>query len=197
MVDYLLGIVKELRNQEIVVDIGTVGLSLQVPNSNLFEKDVSIKIYSYMHWNAEQGPTLFGFAQPLERSVFRLIINCSGIGPKIALAILADLGAQSFLQAIASNDEVLLSKVNGIGKKKAEHIIVQLKHKVSALIESGVDIGDMKNMSQLHDVSQALQSLHYSKPEITQAMDHLKKNIQLSDVSFDYLLRSALSFLSK
>jgi len=197
MVDYFVATVKELRDQEIVVDLGVVGLALQVPNSHVFERNSSIKIYSYMHWNAEQGPTMFGFAQPLERSVFRIIITCSGIGPKIALAILADIGAQAFLHAIVRGDDAALSKVSGIGKKKAEQIIVQLKHKVAALIESGIDIGDAQDITHFNDVSQALQSLNYSRPEISRAMDYLRKNTQVHDVSFDYLLRSALSFLAK
>ena len=198
MVDYFVGIVQESRDQEIVLDLGMVGLSLQVPNAQVFAQDASIKVYSYLHWNAENGPSLFGFAVPLDRSIFRVIISCSGIGPKIALAVLADLGAQGFLHAISVGDDQMLSKVNGIGKKKAEQIIVQLKHKVASLIESGtVDAQDIKDSSHFHDVGLALQSLNYSRPEIGRAMDYLKKNTKIDKVTFDVLLRQALSYLSK
>ena len=148
MVDYFIGVVKEARDQEIVLDLGMIGLSLQVPSAQFFAIGSSSTVYSYLHWNAENGPTLFGFALPLDRSIFRVIISCSGIGPKIALAVLADLGAQGFLHAISVGDDQMLSKVNGIGKKKAEQIIVQLKHKVATLIESGtVDASDIKDSS--------------------------------------------------
>ncbi len=92
MVDYFVGVVKEAQDQTIILDVGMIGISLQVPNVQGFEIGVSSKVYSYLHWNAENGPSLFGFAKPLDRSIFQVIISCSGIGPKIGLAILADLG---------------------------------------------------------------------------------------------------------
>jgi len=198
MVDYFIGTVKEAHEQEIILDIGTMGIALQVAQSNNFERNNPIKVYSYLHWNAENGPSMFGFASGMERSVFKVIISCSGIGPKIALAILADLGAQNFLHAISTGDDQMLSKVNGIGKKKAEQIIVQLKHKVANLIETGaVDVTDMKDISYFNDVSLALQSLNYSRVEIGRAMEYVKKNIKGDNVTFDMLLRQALSYLSK
>jgi Holliday junction DNA helicase RuvA len=198
MVDYVVGVVKEIQDQEIIIDIGTMGIALQVAQSHSFAKNSVSKVYSYMHWNAENGPTFFGFICPLDRSIFKVIIGCSGIGPKIALAILADLGAQNFVSAIATGDEQVLSKVNGIGKKKAEHIIVQLKHKVATLIESGtVDMTEIKDASQFNDVALALQSLNYSRPEIGRAMEYVRKQSKDCNVSFDGLLRQALAYLAK
>lgn len=198
MVDYFTGTVKEVQEQEVVLDIGMIGLALQVPSAHSFTKGSLATVYSYLHWNAENGPSLFGFIAPLDRSVFKVIISCSGIGPKIGLAILADLGAQSFLHAISTSDDQALSKVNGIGKKKAEQIIVQLKHKVATLLESGsVDLTEIKDSSYFNDVNLALQSLNYSRPEISRAMDYIKKNTKSDNITFDLLLRQALSYLSK
>jgi Holliday junction DNA helicase RuvA len=198
MVDFFVGMVNRSQDQEIIVNLGMMGIALQVPSAQVFEQNVPLKIYSYLHWNSENGPSLFGFANPLDRSVFKVIISCSGIGPKIALAVLADLGAQSFLHAITVGDDQMLSKVSGIGKKKAEQIIVSLKHKVATLMESGtVEVSDIKQSSHFYDVSLALQSLNYSRPEIGRAMDYLKKNTKIDNVTFDVLLRQALSYLSK
>ena len=197
MVDYFVGTIMHAEGQEVVVDVGMMGLTLHVANSKSFEVGTQSKIYSYMHWNEQSGPSFFGFAAVLERTVFCVIISCSGIGPKIALAILAELGAQGFLHAITTGDEQMLSSVSGIGKKKAEQIIVALKHKVATLMESGVDMGDIQHASHFHDVSQALLSLNYSRPEVTRAMDYLKKNSKNGEGSFDHLLRHALSYLSK
>lgn len=198
MVDYFTGIVKEINEQEIVLDIGAIGITLQVAKSHAFAKDNPIKMYSYLHWNAENGPSMFGFSNVMERSIFKIIIGCSGIGPKIALAILADLGAQSFIHAISTGDDQALSKVSGIGKKKAEQIIVQLKHKVANLIETGtVDVSDMKEVAHFNDVSLALQSLNYSRIEIGRAMEFVKKNIKGESATFDMLLRQALAYLAK
>jgi Holliday junction DNA helicase RuvA len=198
MVDYFSGVIKELKEQEVVLDVGGIGVALQVANAHSFAQEGAVKIYSHLHWNAENGPSLFGFSSPLERSVFRIIISCSGIGPKIALAILADLGAQSFLNAIVAENEQALSNVSGIGKKKAEQIIVQLKHKVASLVESDkVDMSEMQESSHVHDVTLALQSLNYSRQEISRAMEYVKKNSKMDKVTFDVLLRQALSYLSK
>lgn len=197
MVDFLVGTVAHIQEQEIVLDMGMVGLAVQVPAGNMFTQGTQLKLYSHFHWSSENGPSFFGFSTPLDRSVFRIVISCSGIGPKIALAVLADLGAQTFLHAISTGDDQMLSKVSGIGKKKAEQIVVHLKHKVATLVETGVITGEITDVSHFHDVSQALQSLNYSRSEISRAMDYLKKHTKINDVTFDYLLRQALSYLSK
>lgn len=197
MVDFLVGTVAHIQEQEIVLDMGMVGLAVQVPAGNMFAQGAQLKLYCHFHWSSENGPSFFGFSTPLDRSVFRIVISCSGIGPKIALAVLADLGAQTFLHAISTGDDQMLSKVSGIGKKKAEQIVVHLKHKVAALVETGVITGEITDTSHFHDVSQALQSLNYSRPEISRAMDYLKKHTKVNDVTFDYLLRQALAYLSK
>ena len=197
MVDYFVGTVASIQEQEIVLDLGMIGVTVQVPSGQAFVPGAQVKVHSHLHWSSENGPSLFGFITSLDRSVFRIVTSCSGIGPKIALAILADLGSQAFLHAISTGDDQMLSTVSGIGKKKAEQIAVQLKHKVAALLETGVIIAEGKELSHFHDVLQALQSLNYSRQEITRAMDYLKKNTTINSASFDYLLRQALSYLSK
>lgn len=198
MVDYCIGTIAQISDQEIVVDVGMIGVSLQVSSGQQFTIGTQVKIYCYMHWSTENGPTIFGFATQSDRSVFKIIIGCSGIGPKIALAILADLGADSFLHAISTENDQMLSKVNGIGKKKAEQIIVHLKHKVATLLESGVVVVESaQGSSHVHDIQQALVSLNYSRSEINSVMDFLRKNTKINDNSFDYLLRHALAYLSK
>jgi len=197
MIDFIVGTVTQVSEQEVVIDVGVIGIMLNVPTAQSIAIGQAIKVYSYMHWNQENGPSLYGFTTPLDRSVFKIIIGCSGIGPKIALALLADLGAQRFLHAVSAGEDEVLSKVNGIGKKKAEQVIVHLKHKVAALIETGVATGAITDISHVHDVTQALQSLNYSRVEISRAMDYLKKNITIKEATFDALLRQALSYLSK
>lgn len=197
MIDHLIGNVVAIREQEVTVDVANMGFAVNVALAQQFELNKQAKLYIHFHWNTENGPSLFGFGQELDRSIFRIIIGCSGIGPKIGLAILADLGAQSFLHAITTEDVQALSKVNGIGKKKAEQIIVHLKHKVADLIGTGAVVTSSVELTHLHDVSQALESLNYSRIEIGRVMDYLKKNTKLDEVSFDYLLRQALSYLAK
>jgi len=198
MFSYLNGIVKDRSDQAITLDVGAFAFEVKVPNSSVFSQDKKAKIHAYMHWNAEQGPSLYGFATELEKIVFLLITSCSGIGPKIGLAALNDLGAESFLQAIQTGSEKTLSKVSGIGGKKAEQMIVQLKHKVAKLIKSGVELGDAQHIAHWNTVTEALESLNYSRSEINRAMSHLQKDYaDDTNVSFDQLMRQALAVLTK
>ncbi len=197
MINYLTGSIKEIDGTYVILDIGTIGLAVSVPNAQSFKPGTKVTFYAYLHWNAEQGPSLYGFSSQLEKAVFVLVTSCSGIGPKIALAVLADLGASGFLQAVGMGNDQMLSKVSGIGTKKAEQIIVQLKHKVAKLIESGIDLGNAQELTHWHEVAQVLESLNYSRMEVNRAMSHLKKLPEQSNGSFDQLLRKALSFLSR
>lgn len=196
MINTLTGSVQDINDANITLLVEGIGFSVTVANPNLLQKENQITLYIYQHWNSETGPALYGFVEQLEKKVFLLIIDCPGIGPKIGLAILAQLGALSFLQVVQSGNDKALSAVNGIGAKKAEQIIVQLKHKVSKLIESGIDISNSESLSQRHQILEALKSLNYSRQEITAAMNYLNEQCP-NTAAFDQLMRYALTFLAK
>ncbi|MFC1842417.1 Holliday junction branch migration protein RuvA [Candidatus Dependentiae bacterium] len=200
MLDYIKGSIKSVNQASVTVDIGAIAFCLQVATPSAFGVGQKVEFYSYMHWNQENGPSLFGFLSEIEKEIFLLVISCSGVGPKLGLAVLQDIGPQAFLDAVSQEDDRLLSKVSGIGAKKAEQIIVHLKHKVSKLIQSGAIIealGQTGTISRIHEVSDVLKSLNYSRQEISAAMNYLGKNHTKQDFSFDQLVRHALSFLSK
>ena len=200
MFSYIHGIVKELQGQQLTVDVQGVGFCLSVANPELFPKGKPATVVVYMQWNQEQGPTLYGFYSEFEKAVFLLIIGCSGIGPKIALLILQKLSPAVFLRAIQTADMQALGSISGIGPKKAEQLIVQLKHKVAALIESGLSDtqgADTQSLEQWKNISQVLHSLNYSRTEIDQALSHLSQEGLGIEISFDVAMRKALSFLAK
>lgn len=197
MINNLVGTVKEVKDQAITVDIGAMALQVAVPQESLFQTGSQVKLHIYMHWNQEQGPSLFGFQDELEKKVFLMIIDCSGIGPKIGLAVLASMSPQHFLEIIQSGNEKALSKVNGIGAKKAEQMIVQLKHKVAKLLESGIQITGSAQLTHWQNLTQVLESLNYSRGEIAAALKHLRDSEPQTDAPFDQMMRRALSFLSK
>ncbi len=124
------------------------------------------------------------------------MISCSGVGPRLGLAMLADLGAAQCIQAIHKGDDRILSKVSGIGTKKAEQIIVQLKHKMHDFLTAGVGVSDGSSIDW-HTISDALKALNYSRGEIAAAITFIRENDQNKTASFDQLLRQALSYLSK
>lgn len=195
MIGWVHGTVKEIQEQSITLIAGPIGLEVYISNPLAYKQNQTIDLYMHLHWNSEHGPTLYGFATQEEKLVFLSIISCSGIGPKLALAILGHCGASSFVQAVAQEEIKTLSAIPGIGKKKAEHLIVQLKHKVAKLLEKGIVLGN-SNLSELQQISEVLSSLNYSRTEITATLEHLKKNHD-EGITFDLMLRKALSFLSK
>jgi len=197
MVDYVKGSIRSVYDTSISVDIGFMALELSVPLSTAYQVGQKAEFYAYMHWNAENGPSLFGFSSKIEKEIFLLVISCSGVGPKLGLAVLEDLGPQAFLDAVTEENDRALSKVSGIGAKKAEKMIVLLKHKVAKLIQTGAIEQSSGKISRMHEVTDVLKSLNYSRPEISAAMNHINKNHAGQDVSFDQLIRHALSFLSK
>jgi len=194
MMSFLRGTILEIKEQAVTLGIGPMGASLHVPVPGIFQIGKETKLYTYLHWNAEQGPSLFGFSSEIEKTVFLLVISCSGLGPKIAMAVLADLGPDQFLQAIQEGEDKVLSKVSGIGAKKAEQT---LKHKVAKLIKSGIDLGASEQFKQWNNMMQVLESLSYSRSEIHASMNFLKENHAGQNLPFDQMMRHALSFLAK
>ena len=197
MINALSGIVKESNESLITIDVNGLGFGVQVPQGALFIAGQKVDLLVHMHWNQENGPSLFGFNTALEKSVFLMITSCSGLGPKLAMAVLAQLGAAEFLEAVQAGNEDALSNVSGIGAKKAEQIIVQLKHKVAKLVESGATLGVSATLEKRHEISQVLKSLSYSPQEIRAAMNHLNDQYPSNTVAFDQLVRHALAYLAK
>jgi len=199
MINSLHGIVKECKEQLVIISMGPIGFDVHVASSTQFNKGDTVELCTHLHWNQEQGPTMYGFQTETDKQVFQLVISCSGLGPKIGLAVLDQLGATSFLQAIQMDDEKRLSKVTGIGAKKAEQMIVQLRHKVKKLFAKGIQLDSSAVQSGQHwnDVIDALESLNYSRHEVNNAMKQLSEEKNEQTLNFEQLMRKALSLLSK
>ncbi len=198
MIHSICGVVKKTCEQAIVLETSIgISFSINVANAASFPTDKEAKIITYMHWNQEQGPSLFGFRSEEERELFSLIISCSGIGPKMGLSILSQMSPLTFVGAIQEGNIRALSSLHGIGTKKAEQLVVHLKHKVTKLVahsmvNSGSSIG--RHFDTIADV---LTSLNYSRPEISSVFEFLRTNHASQEISFDELLRKSLSYLAK
>lgn len=197
MISSLRGIIKDIMPQKITLSVGQIDFAIAVPAENLFFAEQKAELHIYFHWNQENGPMLFGFTSALAKTVFGLIISCSGLGPKIGLAILAQMAPEQFLQSIALADLKALSSISGIGAKKAESMIMQLKDKVASISYWENKIPEGTCLVKIKQVSEALSSLNYSRTEINSALEHVKKDQMLDSSTFDILLRKALSFLAK
>lgn len=199
MIDIVKGIVYDVQEKSLSVMASGLGLKFATPRGNEWRLEQETTLFTYMHWHAENGPSLFGFASAFERTVFLLIIECPKIGPGIALNILHQLRPGQFLEIVTSQNEKALSSVNGIGPKKAEQLIMELKHKISKLANSGaLNISNETQESFLHwqQASEVLYSLNYSKQEVSKVLQILTKKYTGKDVALDQLIRAALAQLS-
>ena len=150
-----------------------------------------------MHWNQEQGPTLFGFLQPLDKEVFLLIISCSGIGPKLGLSILEQIDSIQFLNLVTQENIVQLSTLKNIGAKKAEQLCLTLRTKASKILLSNPQLSSKIHASIWRDLQESLTFLNYSPIEIKNTVNLLRQEAKEPDQSFDLLLRKSLQLLSK
>lgn len=133
MYSYIKGILTEISENEITVEAGGVGYAVCVPASVLGELPVTgteLKVYTHFSVK-EDEQTLYGFLYKEDREMFRRLITVNGIGPKGALAILSVLSPSDLRMAIATGDVRSISMAQGIGKKTAERVILELRDKVT------------------------------------------------------------------
>ena len=197
MISHINGVVKEINGHHVCVDIGPCALELYMPHSARLHVGAQTAVHVYMHWNQEQGPSLYGFSSELDKTVFLMIISCAGIGPKLGTSLLASMSAHDFLLAVQTSNDKAFSAISGIGAKKAEQLIMQLRDKVDKLVKSGVELPQEGQAGHWHTVSQALVSLNYTRAEIAQTMKYLSQHYNNTPLTFDQLMRHALSYLAK
>ena len=200
MISFLQGNVADIFEGMLILEVNGIGFSIQMAHPEFFQKNKSATLIIHMQWHQEQGPALYGFSSEQEKTIFLMVTDCSGFGPKIALLVLRKFSPLAFLKTIQIADMKAFSSISGIGPKKAEQLVVQLKHKVNALLDKNWhdQTGDnVQALEQWRDISQALQSLHYSRQEIDQALSFIAKDGTDNALPFDVLLRKALSFLAK
>ena len=131
MIAHISGKIAEKFNGSIIVDVSGVGYEVIVPQYE-YDKamlDNSIKLYTYHHIR-EQSQELFGFSSLAAKKIFELLITVQGIGPKAGIAIMSLGDYEQVRNAIANEDSKYIQKANGVGKKAAERVIVDLKDKV-------------------------------------------------------------------
>ena len=198
MISTISGVVRAQDHGQVEVQLKVLGLgfTLAVPNAGKYLLNQDLELFTYLHWNQETGPMLFGFEDQAQRRLFIAMLGCSGIGPKLALAVLEQLGVAGFIGAIQQQDFKILSTVSGIGGKKAEHIVVQLKHKIDKLIEHK-EFFVTGGYAHITEVRSVLLSLKYSQAEVVRALDYIKQTNSDGSDTFDLALRRALSFLAK
>lgn len=199
MYEYLTGLVTVVAPQYIVVDVNGVGYKLLVANPYRYQEDRTKKVQVYVYQAVrEDNISLFGFTDQNEKNLFMQLINVSGIGPKSALAILANPDHQGLVDAITNNNVSYLTKFPGIGKKTASQIVLDLRDKLtnessSSLFATTQLTVDATVNRELKDALEALAALGYKERDIKKIQKTLMKEEQMAT---DEYLRQALRLLN-
>ena len=190
MIGRLTGILLEKNPPQVLLDVHGVGYEVDVPMSTFYNLPGNgEKVTLLTHFIVrEDGQFLYGFASESERYAFRQLIKISGVGARMALAVLSGLSVSDLAQAIARQESGRLTKVPGIGKKTAERLLLELKGKLAdALPSAAFAVEDSQ-----HDILNALLALGYNDREASAAMKQLPAGLSTSDG-----IRQALKLLSK
>jgi Holliday junction DNA helicase RuvA len=199
VIAFLRGRVQDKQPNRIVVDVSGVGYEVLVPLSTFYEvgdegAEVSLRVHTHVRDDALQ---LYGFLTDLERQVFERLISISGIGPKLAIAVLSGMETRELILAVQRGDVARLTGIPGIGKKTAERIVLELKDRLAQLVVTpAAETAGVSNDDKLKgDLLSALQNLGYHRPQAERAIDAVLAGS--AEAGFEHALRGALRELMR
>jgi holliday junction DNA helicase RuvA len=201
MIARLFGKVADKHPNRLIVDVSGVGYDVQVPLSTFYVSadvggEMALRIHTHVR---EDQLALYGFATELELAMFERLIAISGIGPKLALAVLSGIEPRELAGAIQRNDLPRLTAIPGVGKKTAERICVELRDR----IPKGIEAAPTSPADSLReDLASALVNLGYHRQAIDKSLDKMlpsgsAKAAVEKQPRFEDVLRSALKELSR
>ncbi|MGQ2285906.1 Holliday junction branch migration protein RuvA [Leuconostoc suionicum] len=196
MYEYINGLITNITPSYIVIASRSgVGYRLYSANPYRFEENVESHVY-VQQIVRENDISLYGFIDADEKSLFNKLLNVSGIGPKSALAILANGDAEGLISAVENDNVAYLTQFPGVGKKTAQQIVLDLKGKLDELASKTGMINSSSNPEQsqaLDDALEALLALGYTAKDVKAVAQIIGRN---SDTTDGYI-RSALKLLVK
>lgn len=193
MFEYIIGKIKQLTPTYAVLEAGSIGYMIHI-SVNTFEKlqpqqETLVFIHEVIR---EDMHALYGFAEPKERELFRLLISVSGIGPNTARIMLSSLTTNELQQAVLAGDVPTIKSVKGIGLKTAQRVIIDLKDKIGTLEEGDVVLHTAKQELKDEAIAALLQ-LGFAKMATEKMVDKLLKTE--ADLSVEALIKKALKLL--
>ena len=194
MIARLKGTLIEKSPNRLVVDVGGVGYDVLVPLSTFYTlgeagSGVTLRVHTHVR---EDVIALYGFGTGLEQDLFERLISVSGIGPKLALAVLSGIDSGELVRAIRTQDVARLTRIPGIGKKTAERIGLELKDRLAHVLQPAAAAApeDTSGDQRRDDLLSALTNLGYQQQAAEKAIDATLK--RSPDASFENLLRDVL-----
>jgi Holliday junction DNA helicase RuvA len=200
MIAFLRGRVLAKQPNRLIVDVQGVGYEVYVPLSTFYDigddgSEISLHVHTHVR---EEALQLYGFLTSIELQVFEHLIAISGIGPRLAIAVLSGIDTRELVAAVQRADVARLTGVPGIGRKTAERIVLELKDRLARMtVPSGVDaVAAVSPGDRLRDdLVSALQNLGYHRPTAEKAVDTTLSST--SEPTFEQALRSALRELMR
>lgn len=195
MIAHLRGTLLEKIPSRVMVDVGGVGYDVQIPLSTFYVVGdpgggISLRIHTHVR---EDVIALYGFATALEHDLFERLIAISGVGPKLALAVLSGIEPAELIRAIRTQDVARLTAIPGIGKKTAERISLELKDRLPAAVAPAA--APSAPGDQLRgDVLSALLNLGYQRPAAEKAIERATKD---GEAGFEETLKATLRLLMR
>lgn len=191
MIASISGIVQKIKGDSLVVQVGGVGLLVILPKTMLGQVDEvgrPITLFTHLQWR-EKGIALYGFSNESELELFELLLSVSGVGPRLALAIISTLSPDVLTGAVAREEPEVLQRVSGIGKKTAQRIMFHLRDRFQ-VDELSVTMGRLTDVDA--EVIAALTALGYSVVEAQTAIQRFAPD---SSAELEDRIRLALGIL--
>ena len=206
MISCLKGELYNKSPDTVIIMVNGVGYEVFLSSASLEKlpqmgEEVFLHIYTHVR---EDALTLFGFADTDEKKMFLLLINVSGVGPKLALSILSGISPQDLARAIATKDVTRLTGLSGVGKKTAERLCLDLKDKVGFIVSGDEELPDFTTGSQTvgskeKDVISALVNLGYPQSRAYIALSEAKRRFApeiFAEMRIEDLIRETLRSLA-
>jgi Holliday junction DNA helicase RuvA len=199
MIAWLSGKIRNKGADSLIIDVSGVGYQVAVPFSTYGGisddgEDVGLHIHTHVR---EDSLSLFGFLTEAEKTMFLLLLGVSGIGPKLALAILSSLSVQDLSHAILASDASRLGMIPGIGKKTAARMVLELKDKMKLIMPAISEplSGPTGASDDNEDVISALVNLGYKRPQAEETVKKIRH--ARPDLAVEELIREALQMFMK
>ncbi len=192
MIGRLSGRIMEKHPPQLLVDVNGVSYELEAPMSTFYKLPNTgepVTLFTHLVVRAD-AQLLYGFATREERTLFRELIKVSGVGPKIALAVLSGISAADFALAVNSNDAAQLTRLPGIGKKTAERLIVEMRDRLDGTVALGAPATAAASAEQ--EALSALLALGYKPVEAQKLLRAVNRPQQTAEQLIRAALQAAL-----
>jgi holliday junction DNA helicase RuvA len=200
MIGQLRGKLLQKKPNQILVDVQGVGYELSIPLTSFYDLpeeggEVTLKVHTHVR---EDALALFGFCTQREKDLFLKLVSISGIGPKLAVAILSGAKVEELAQAIADGNLSRLTSIPGVGRKTAERLILELKGQITPFLlpDQVRAAGTAGGADALQDdILSALVNLGYPRAGAEKALSSVLRSVH-AERSFEGLLRHTLQLLA-